>query len=150
LALARPDPARIPLLDAMTRSLDAFYARFGIDPAAPETADAKAIESLVGKSLDGALFRAELVRLCDELAQTLAALEDTKKLAGDFETEARAWIAKLEGDVRAVQEDLRRSDEARGALAKEVDLLRLNKEALERLPSPVRRLLLKLAFDARR
>ncbi len=150
LALARPDPARIPPLDAMTRSLDAFYARFGIDPAAPESADAAAIESLVARNLDGALFRAELVRLCDELAQTLAALEATRKQAGDFETQARAWIAKLEADVRAVQEELRQSNEAREALAKEVDLLRLNKEALDRLPSPARRLLLKLAFDARR
>jgi hypothetical protein len=102
------------------------------------------------RNLDGALFRAELVRLCDELAQTLAALEATKKRAGDFETEARGWISKLEADVRAVQEELRSSSEAREALAKEVDVLRLNKEALDRLPSPVRRLLLKLAFDARR
>jgi len=150
LALARPDPARIPPLDAMTRSLDAFYARFGIDPAAPETADAAAIEALVAGNLDGTLFRSELVRLCDEMAQTLAALESTRKRAADFEAEARGWIAKLEADVRALQEELRRSNEAREALAKEADLLRLNKEALDRLPSPVRRLLLKLAFDARR
>jgi glycosyltransferase involved in cell wall biosynthesis len=149
-SLARPDPARIPTLDAMTRSLDAFYARFGIDPAAPEPADAAAIESLVARNLDGALFRTELVRLCDELAQTLAALEDARRRAADFETEARGWIAKLEADVRAVQEELRRSTQARDELAREADLLRLNKEALDRLPSPVRRLLLKLAFDARR
>ena len=150
LALAQPDPARIPPLDAMTRSLDAFYARFGIDPAAPEAADAADLEALVARNLDGILFRGELVRLCDELAQTLSALEATEKRATDFEAEARGWIAKLEADVRAVQEDLRRSNEAREALAKEADLLRLNKEALDRLPSPVRRLLLKLAFDARR
>ncbi|NJD86580.1 MAG: glycosyltransferase [Betaproteobacteria bacterium] len=150
LALAQPDPARIPPLDAMTRSLDAFYARFGIDPSAPETADAAALEALVARNLDGTLFRSELVRLCDEMAQTLAALESTRKRAADFEAEARGWIAKLEADVRAVQEELRRSNEAREALAKEADLLRLNKEALDRLPSPVRRLLLKLAFDARR
>lgn len=150
LALARPDPARIPPLDAMTRSLDAFYARFGIDPAAPESADAAAIESLVARNLDGALFRAELVRLCDELAQTLSALEDTRGRAAAFEDEARGWIAKLEADVRAVQEELRGCTAARDELAKETDLLRLNKEALDRLPSPVRRLLLRLAFDARR
>ncbi|PWB65955.1 MAG: hypothetical protein C3F16_02150 [Betaproteobacteria bacterium] len=150
MALAQPDPARIPPLDAMTRSLDAFYARFGIDPSAPETADAAALEALVARNLDGTLFRSELVRLCDEMAQTLAALESTRKRAADFEAEARGWIAKLEADVRAVQEELRRSNEAREALAKEADLLRLNKEALDRLPSPVRRLLLKLAFDARR
>jgi len=86
----------------------------------------------------------------DATTQTLAALEVTKKQAGDFETQARAWIAKLEADVRAVQEELRQSNAAREALAKEVDALRLSKEALDRLPSPARRLLLKLAFDARR
>ncbi len=150
LALATPDSGRIPPLDDMTRSLDAFYARFGIDPQAPGSADAQAIESLVARNLDGALFRTELVRLCDELEQTLSDLKSTQKRASDFETEARGWIAKLEADVRAVQEELRKSTEAREALAKEADLLRLNKEALERLPSPLRRLLLKLAFDARR
>lgn len=148
--LARPDRLRIPPLDAMTRSLDAFYARFGIDPASPGTADEAAIESLVARNLDGSLFRVELVRLCDELAQTLSALDDAKRRAADFETEARAWIAKLEGDVRAVQDELRRATEERDGLAREADLLRLNQEALERLPSPMRRLLLKLAFDARR
>ena len=150
LALAKPDAGRIPPLDDMTRSLDAFYARFGIDPQEPGSADAQAVESLVARNLDGALFRTELVRLCDELEQTLADLKSTQERASNFETEARGWIAKLEADVRAVQEELRKSSEAREALAKEADLLRLNKEALERLPSPLRRLLLKLAFDARR
>ncbi|MBL0143145.1 MAG: glycosyltransferase family 4 protein [Betaproteobacteria bacterium] len=149
-ALALPDPERIPSIDAMTRSLDAFYTRFGIDPAAPDAADAAAIESLVAKNLDGSLFRLELVRLSDELAQTLAALEDANGRAQAFETEARGWIAKLEADVGAVQDGLRRVTEDRDRLAKEADLLRLNQEALDRLPSPVKRLLLKLAFDARR
>ena len=49
-----------------------------------------------------------------------------------------------------MQDDLRRTQEERDRLAAEADLLRLNKEALDRLPSPLRRLLLKLAFDARR
>jgi hypothetical protein len=150
LALAKPDSGRIPPLDEMTRSLDAFYARFCLDPQAPGSAGAQAIESLVARNLDGALFRTELVRLCDELEQTLSDLKSTQKRASDFENEARGWIAKLEADVRAVQEELRKSTEAREALAKEADLLRLNREALERLPSPLRRLLLKLAFDARR
>jgi hypothetical protein len=142
--------ARVPTVPSMTRSLDALYARYGIDPAANAGADARALESLVALNLDGALFRTELVRLCDEMAQTLAALEDAKARAAAFEREARGWIAKLEADVAAVQADLRAANEARDALAKDVDVLRLNKEALERLPSPVRRLLLKLAFDARR
>ncbi|MCM2327297.1 MAG: glycosyltransferase [Lysobacter sp.] len=148
--LARRDPARIPTLDAMTRTLDAFYARFGIDPAEPAGADEAAVQALLATNLDGALFRPELVRLADELAQTLAALEAERTRSRDFEAEARGWIAKLEADVRAVQEELRQSAQARDALAREADLLRLNKEALDRLPSPARRLLLKLAFDARR
>ena len=148
--LARRDPARIPNLEDMTRTLDAFYARFGIDPAEPAGAGEAALQGLLATSLDGSLFRPELVRLADELAQTLAALEAERKRAHDFEAEARGWIAKLEADVRAVQEELRQSAQSRDELAREADLLRLNKEALDRLPSPVRRLLLKLAFDARR
>ncbi|MBK8325375.1 MAG: glycosyltransferase [Betaproteobacteria bacterium] len=142
--------ARVPAVDDMTRSLDALYARYGIEPAATGGPDARALEALVATNLDGNLFRTELVRLCDEMAQTLAALEATKARASAFETEARGWIAKLEGDVAAVQAQLRTANEARDALAKEADELRLNREALGRLPSPIRRLLLKLAFDARR
>jgi hypothetical protein len=152
--LARPDASRIPPLDEMIRSLDAYYTRFGIDPKAPGSANERGIESLLAKNLDGALFRVELVRLADELSQTLAALEETKRRGETFESDARHWIAKLEGDIAAVQEDLRRSTEEgaieRARLEREVDDLRLQKEALDRLPSPLRRLLLKLAFDARR
>lgn len=147
--LDAPDEARWPTIATMTRSLDALYARFGIAPSAPEGADAAAIESLVARNLDGGLFRQELVRLCDEMAQVLADLESTRSRAQAFESEARGWIAKLEADVAAVQAELRAANEAREALAKEADALRLDCEALERLPSPVRRLLRKLAFDAR-
>ena len=148
--LAHPDRARIPPLDAMTRSLDAFYARFGIDPAERGDAGGAAMQALLAKNMDGALFRPELVRLADELAQTLAALDETKRRAAQFESEARGWIEKLEADVGAVQGELRHATAERDRLAKEADLLRLNQEALERLPSLLRRLLLKLAFDARR
>jgi glycosyltransferase involved in cell wall biosynthesis len=148
--LARPDPARLPTLDAMTRSLDALYARFGLDPAAPPPADDARVQALLAASLDGSLFRAELSRLADELAQALAGLEAERRRAADSEARSRDWIAKLEADVRAVQEDLRGIARSRDELAAQADLLRLNKEALDRLPSPVRRLLLKLAFDARR
>ena len=148
--LDAPGDACVPSVESMIRSLDALYARFGIDPAATGEPDPRALEALVAKNLDGNLFRTELVRLCDEMAQTAAALETTRSRADAFETEARSWIAKLEADVAAVQADLRAANEARDGLAKEADALRLNKEALGRLPSPIRRLLLKLAFDARR
>ena len=148
--LSRPDPARVPTLDAMTRSLDALYARLGIDPADPGAAGKDAIAHLVATNLDGRLLRAELARLADETAQALGALESTKARADAFEKEARGWIGKLEADVAALQSALRESDAARDALAKEADALRLDREALERLPSILRRILRKLAFDARR
>lgn len=148
--LATHDPARIPPLDTMSRSLDALYARFGLDPAAPADADDARIQALLAANLDGALFRPELARLAEELAQAREALEVTRARADAFEAEARGWIAKLEADVRAVQEELRRAVAERDALATEADRLRLAQEALDRLPSPLRRLLLKLAFDARR
>ena len=148
--LATHDPARIPPLDTMSRSLDALYARFGLDPAAPADADDARIQALLAANLDGALFRPELARLAEELAQAREALEVARARADAFEAEARGWIAKLEADVRAVQEELRRAVAERDALATEADRLRLAQEALDRLPSPLRRLLLKLAFDARR
>lgn len=148
--LAPPDAARVPTLDAMTRSLDALYARHGIDPGDPGAAGPDAIASLVATNLDGRLLRAELARLADETAQTLGALDSTKARAEAFEKEAREWIAKLEADVAALQASLRDSDAARDALAREADALRLDREALERLPSLLRRMLRKLAFDARR
>lgn len=148
--LSTPDPARVPDLDAMTRSLDAFYARYGLAPGAGASADDAAIQALLATNLDGALFRQELVRLTDELAQTLAGLEDTKARAGAFEREARGWIAKLEADVKAVQAQMRLATQESDRLRLEADTLRLHREALERLPSLLRRLLLKWAFDARR
>jgi hypothetical protein len=148
--LDEADETRVPAVETMTRSLEALYARYAIDPARRDDADPRALEALVAKSLDGTLLRQELARLCDEMAQSLDALEATKARAAAFETEARGWIAKLEADVAAVQAQLRDANEARDALAKEADALRLDREALDRLPSPIRRLLRKLAFDARR
>jgi glycosyltransferase involved in cell wall biosynthesis len=148
--LAQPDVARIPPLDAMIRSLDAFYARYGIDPAAPDAAGEDAIASLVAKNVDSTLFRKELVRLSDEIAQTLAALEQTRERAAAFESEARAWIAKLEADVRAVQAELAESTQIRGQQEAEIAGLLPHKEAFDLMPAFLRRLLLKLARDARR
>ena len=147
-----PTRARIPPLDAMTRSLDAFYARFGIDPAAPGTARRRGRSNPSSRRTSTAsLFRVELVRLCDELAQTLAALEDTKRRAEAFETRGARLDRQARSRRRApCRTSFAASTEERERLAKEADLLRLNQEALERLPSPLRRLLLKLAFNARR
>jgi len=140
--LGRADDARVPRLDAMTRSLDALYARFGIDPGAPLDAQAPEVQALLATNLDGALFREELARAADELAQLRAGLEAERE-------QARAWIAKLEKDVASLQSELGREVEARRAFAQENALLRDSKEAFDRLPAMLRRVLLKKIRDAR-
>ncbi|HXN15073.1 MAG TPA: glycosyltransferase, partial [Usitatibacter sp.] len=145
LKLSQPDNERVPPLDAMTRSLDALYARFGIDPDASLQPDSAQVQRLLATNLDGALFRKELARLADEFAQVSAALESARQ----FETEARAWIAKLEGDIAAVQAELGREVEDRRALGQENVQLRIHKAAFDLLPEFVRKLLLKKIHDAR-
>ena len=140
---------RVPRIEDMTRSLDALYARFGLDAAAPVDAHAPGIQELLAKNLDGTVFREELARLADELAQMRAGLEAERGQARRFETEARAWIAKLEGDVARLQAELAVEVEARRKFAEENAELRVNKEALDRLPDLLRRLLLKRVRDAR-
>ncbi len=151
--LALPDPGRVPALDDMARSLDALYARFGIDPAAPLDPQSAPVQDLLAKNLDGALFRQELVRLADEMAQMKSALESTlefeRRQAGEFQAEARRWIEKLEADVASVQAELAREVEARRALGQEIVQLRIHKEAFDLLPEFVRKLLLKRIADAR-
>ena len=147
--LSRSDPQRIPELDAMARSLDALYARFGIDPASPRAADPAALERLVATNLDGALFRQELARLADEFAQTRAALEDTRERAAKFELESREWIAKLERDVAELSAQLSREVEERRRLGEENAQLTDHRDALELLPTLVRKLLLKKIRNAR-
>jgi Glycosyltransferase Family 4 len=146
--LARPDPARVPQLDTMTRTLDALYTRFGIAPDG--TGDEAAIGTLLAANLDGMQFRKELVRLAGELAQTQAALDDTVARARAFETEARAWIDKLEGDVKAVQGELETSTAQVRRQGQEIVQLQIHKDAFDLLPQVVRKLLLKKILNARR
>jgi glycosyltransferase involved in cell wall biosynthesis len=141
--LSRPDGERVPSLEAMTRSLNALYERFGIDPAAPESAEAGSIEALVATNLDGTLFRQELVRLCDEYSQALADAQRTR-------SEAKAWTAKLETDVRQVQDELRNATEEMRRQGQEIVQLRVQKDAFDLLPQVVRKLLLKRILNARR
>jgi Glycosyltransferase Family 4 len=151
--LALPDPGRVPALDDMTRSLDAFYARFAIDPAAPLDPQSAPVRDLLAKNLDVALFRHELVRLADEMAQMKSALESTlefeRRQAGGFKAEARQWIEKLEGDVASLQAQVAKEVEERRTLGQEVAQLRLHKEAFDQLPALVRRLLVKKIVNAR-
>lgn len=147
--LARADDARVPRLGAMTRSLDALYARFAIDATPPVDVEAPALQALLAKNLDGALFREEVARLADELVQLREGLEKERAQASRFETEARAWIAKLEADVANLNAELAREVEARRTFAEENRQLRDAAEALARLPALLRRYLLKKVRDAR-
>ena len=146
--LATPDPGRVPSLDEMTRSLDALYERFGIDPAAPASASA-ALSALLAKNLDGALFRQELVRLADEFVQLRTALEHERGEAAKFKAEATQWIAKLEADIAAVQAGIAREVEARRALGQENVQLQIHKDAFDLLPEVIRKMLLKKILNAR-
>ena len=147
--LSRADEARVPRLDTMTRSLDALYARFGIDGMAPLDVDAPEVQALLAANLDGALFREELARVADELAQLRAGIAAEREQAGRFAAEARDWIEKLEADVRTVQAELVREHEALGALARENETMRPGHEAFWLLPRFVREHLLKKIRDAR-
>jgi len=147
--LARADDGRVPRLDAMTRSLDALYAQFGIDPTLPVDVESAAIQALLAKSLDGALFRVELSRMAEEYVQVVEGLEAERAAREKFAAEARAWIAKLEEDVGKLQAELAREGEARRGFAEENARLRDSAAALELLPRLLRRLLLKKIRDAR-
>jgi hypothetical protein len=147
--LARADDARVPRLDAMTRSLDALYARFGIDATPPVDVESPAIQALLAKNLDAVLFRVELSRMADEYVQLMEGLEAERAERAKFAEESRAWIAKLEEDVARLQAELAREVEARRAFADDNAKLRDSAAALELLPSLLRRLLLKKIRDAR-
>ena len=151
--LALPDPGRVPCLDAMTRSLDALYERFGIAPGKDVDMQSPGVRELLAKNLDGSLFRQELVRIADEMAQMKAALEATlefeRRQASAYRDESGRWVEKLQGDIANVQADIAREVEARRALAQEIVQLKIHKEAFDLLPEIVRKLLLKKIINAR-
>jgi uncharacterized protein (DUF3084 family) len=134
----------------MSRSLDAFYQRFAIDPQSPATASPAALDRLAATNIDGSMFRQELVRLADEYAQALEALERVRSEAHRNEADARAWISKLEGDIRDLTGEVEKEVAERRRLGQEVAQLQAHREALELLPGLVRRLLLKKVHHARR
>ncbi len=147
--LSRPDPDRVPPVDAMTRSLGALYARHGIEPSGPVDTQSAPAQELLAKSLDGALFRQELARVADEVAQLKAGLEHERAGAAQFAREAREWIAKLERDVGALQAELAAEVAERRHLGEENAQLAIHKAALDLLPRIIRGRLLKKILDAR-
>jgi len=143
--LAAGDPARVPSLEEMTRSLDAFYDRYGIDPGAPPAGDSPTLSQLLATHIDGSLFRQELVRLADEQVQVREALAQLRLDAQRNDEEARRWIEKLEGDVASLTGELRGEVEARRGLAEENAQLARHRRALELLPRWLARALMKFA-----
>ena len=148
-ALGRRDARRIPPLDDMAATLDALYERYGLRRDAPLDPQAAPAQALLATQLDGSLFRPELARVADEVAQLRAAIADERAAAARRDAEAREWIAKLEADVRALQEELTREVAERRRLgelqAQSADPL----AAFALLPQVLRRLLLSRVRRAR-
>lgn len=143
------DPGRVPPIDAMTRSLDALYARFGLDAGAQLDTQAAPAQELLARNLDGALFRQELARVADELAQVKAGLAREREGAERFAREAREWIAKLERDVAELQASLEAEVNERRRLGEENARLSIHEQALALLPRVIRSHLLKKVIDGR-
>ena len=144
-SLLVPDASRVPTLSAMAETLDAYYRRYGVPDAGHAAADPAAIDALLAPSLDSSLVRQELAHLADLCDQSGS---DSKR-ARDFESEARRWIAKLEDDVRALQEELAREFEERQRLARELAAAQALAGIAARLPVFVKRVLARLARHAR-
>jgi hypothetical protein len=123
--VAAADSTALPTLDSMSSALDALYRRYGIDPEAPVDPESAAVQRLLATNLDGALFRPEFVRLAEAL--------EIAQAGSSFEKEARAWIAKLEQDVAALQAELAKEFELRCRYGDENELLRRRKAPLETL-----------------
>ena len=139
--LSGPDATRVPTLDTMAGSLDAYYRRYAAAADAQAPVDAAAVDALLAPSLDSSLFRTELAYLADLCDQSGSA----SKRATEFETEARGWIAKLESDVADLQSELRREFEERQRLARELAAAQAVAGVASRLPDFVKRLLARLA-----
>src|SRR5258708_35803192 len=111
----------------MTRSLDAFYARFGIDPGVPVDASSPTAQELIAKNLDGTLFRQELVRILDEMRQMKESYEGTLEIErgqlAKARDETRQWIAKLESDLATLLAELARAVHTRAPIADSSDAM---------------------------
>ena len=138
------DARRIPTLEAMSRDVDALYARFGLPP--PDSPDAAAaidaLAPLLASNLDGFAFRKELVKLTSELGETTARLTEARQWSEKLERDASAWAAKLEADITELKRDIER-------LGAENRVLAEHKAAFDLLPRGIRRYLLRRALRAR-
>jgi len=143
--LSQPDPGRVPTLDAMAATIDAYYRRYGRDAAPGAEVDPEALQELLATSLDSSLFRKELAHLadlCDDAGKESTRLRK-------FEADARPWIAHLESDVAALKEDIVSVTAQRDQLAGELDEIRAADALVSRLPPRLRLWLANLARRAR-
>ena len=149
------DPARVPRLADMSRSLDALYERFGIEPKGPIDAASPEVQRLLATSLDGSIFRSEMIRFADEIAQLRTGLEHERRQLAT----GREWMHKLEGDIAALQSQLAAESASRAKLETELFEQRNENERLRgqldvfrtnylAIPRVIRRLFRKKPFDA--
>ncbi len=117
------DADRIPTLTSMSRALERLYERFAA-PAQQSTGSAplEALSPLLAANLDGFTFRAELVRLAEDL-------DSAQERARKAEANGTAWAAKLETDIAELRREIRSRD-----------------DQLELLPRPIRAWLRKRAL----
>lgn len=135
--ITRGDARRIPTLEAMSRDVDALYARFGLPP--PDSADpgaaSDALTQLLATNLDGFAFRKELVKLTSELTEA-------RQWSEKLERDASAWAAKLEADITELKREIERLGAQNRVLAD-------HSAALDLLPQGIRKYLLRRALRAR-
>jgi glycosyltransferase involved in cell wall biosynthesis len=138
------DPLRIPTLEAMSRDVDALYARFALPPSDSTDADAArdALAPLLAANLDGFAFRKELVKLAGELEQARERLAEAQQWSENLERDGAAWAAKLETDIAALKSEIER-------LAADNRSLAQYKAVFDRFPQVVRTYLFKRALRAR-
>ena len=148
-AISPLDAARIPTLEAMSRDVDALYARYALPPAAPMDGDAArdALAPLLAVNLDGFVFRKELLSLAGQLEQAIAAVAEAQRWSAQLEHDGAAWAAKLEADIATLRRDHAAEIQR---LGDEISRLGMYKVAFELLPELVQKYLLRDVVRARR
>ena len=164
--LQRPDPDRVPTLEAMNRAVDLLYARFAAPaPGTPDAADTAAatgaapaadptaaLAPMLAANLDGFTFRPELMRLAGELAaarEMLAAREfELANLRADLAA-AKLWAEKSAGDIAEIRAWAAKLEADVGTLNGALARPQESEALLLRLPEPVRNLMLKRARRGR-
>jgi len=138
------DARRVPTLEAMSRDVDALYARFGLPPpdAADPAAANDALAPLLAANLDGFAFRKELVKLTAELGEAARQLAESRAWSEKLERDGAAWAAKLEADITELKREIER-------LSAENRMLADRKAAFDLLPQGIQRYLLRRALRAR-